>query len=380
MVKTTNNNSPHPFRKAQASIHNAVDRRLHKKHYLQFDQSQYDTIFHDGIMSVRHYQQLTDQQIRIEDRWIPVNPQQYARPLVLIPPLGVYSWIFDLMIERSLVRYLLAQGFDVYLIDWGSPKEKDAHLTLGNYVLNWFPQALQAIRQDSQSEDISLMGYCMGGLLALIYLATHNDQQVINLVTIAAPVDARQSGAPGKLSQITKAPITALSKLTSFRLNKLHRRYFHIPGEWLSVAFKLSNPIGALSSYIQLLKHLDDEHYVSNYVTMHEWFTHMPDYPGGMVRDMIQKFGLHNDLARDRLIIDGAQANFERVKCSLLALAGDHDKIVSVESARAILDLITSTDKTFTVVPGGHAGIFAGSHAANHCWAIASQWLAQRSS
>jgi polyhydroxyalkanoate synthase len=77
--------------------------------------------------------------------------------------------------------------------------------------------------------------------------------------------------------------------------------------------------------------------------------------------------------------IGSARAEFSRVQCSILAFAGDTDKLVSALSARKVLDIVSSEDKEFCIVPGGHAGVFAGSKAPENTWSISADWLAGRS-
>jgi polyhydroxyalkanoate synthase len=94
-------------------------------------------------MSVKYYRPLTCDILVLESgQSLHVRRRRFAIPLVMVPPLGVFAWIFDLLADRSLVRYFLAHGFEVYLIDWGKPTAEDADLSLENYVIDWFPKAL----------------------------------------------------------------------------------------------------------------------------------------------------------------------------------------------------------------------------------------------
>jgi polyhydroxyalkanoate synthase len=64
----------------------------------------------------------------------------------------------------------------------------------------------------------------------------------------------------------------------------------------------------------------------------------------------------------------------------LLSFAGDSDRIVDVEAARRVLEIVGSRDKSFRVGPGGHAGVFAGSRAPAEVWAPIADWLGSHSS
>jgi len=368
------------YKASSAFVNNAVQRRVNKARYIQADKSDYDVICSDGLMTVRHYKPLpAGTTVLIEGKPSVVRQRSFAIPLVLVPPLGVFGWIFDLLADRSMVKYFLAHGFDVYLIDWGAPREDDSDISLEDYVCRWFPKAMAAIRAHSGSEQQSLLGYCMGGLLALLYLASSQDGKVENLVTIASPVDMHKMGFTGTLSKLLSKPMWAIGKVTGLRITEMEHQLFHVPGKRLSLMFKMTNPMGTVSSYVQLVRNMADDDYVSRYMTMNEWFTNMPDYPGATVQEMIRKMGLYNRMAKGRVRIGDRVADFGSIRAKLLAFAGDNDKIVPIAAAEALMNVVSSTDKTFHIVPGGHAGVFTGSRAAHTTWAISKDWLSERS-
>ena len=361
---------------------NLLQRRVNKEDYLLSDKTENDVVFQDGIMSVKYYRPLTCDILTLESgQSLHVRRRRFAIPLVMVPPLGVFAWIFDLLADRSLVRYFLAHGFEVYLIDWGKPTREDANLSLESYVLDWFPKALAAIRQHSGSEEVSLLGYCMGGLLSLMYMAAHpEDDKVANLISIASPIDMhKMNPITGPVSQLLSMPASFIKNKTGFRLDGMGSNNFHVDGKTLSWLFKMTNPLGVVSSYVELIRNLADDDYVARYMTMNEWFTNMPDYPGATVQDMMRKMGLYNRMAKGKLKIGTRVADFSSIKSNILAFAGDNDKIVSIAGARAIMTIVGSTDKTFHIVPGGHAGVFTGSKAVHTTWSISKDWLQLRS-
>jgi polyhydroxyalkanoate synthase len=164
-----------------------------------------------------------------------------------------------------------------------------------------------------------------------------------------------------------------------FRLHQIADERFHVDGKTLSWMFKMTNPLGVVSSYVELIRNLADDDYVARYMTMNEWFTNMPDYPGATVQEMMRKMGLYNRMAKGKLKIGNRVADFSSIKSNILAFAGDNDKIVSIAGARAIMSIVGSTDKTFHIVPGGHAGVFTGSKAVHTTWSISKDWLQLRS-
>jgi polyhydroxyalkanoate synthase len=106
----------------------------------------------------------------------------------------------------------------------------------------------------------------------------------------------------------------------------------------------------------------------------------MADYPGETIKDMAVHMLINNRMSKGRMRIGNKEASFKQIQASVLAFAGDKDTLVSAEAARKVLDIISSQDKSFFIVPGGHAGVFAGSHAPENAWTISAHWLAKRSS
>ena len=102
---------------ARAMLH-SVERRRHPQRFIQTDRTPWDEIYSDGIMAVRHYSLPPMERIPVGDEWVAVQHDKHRLPLVLVPALGIHSWTFDLMPNRSMVRYLMARGHDVYVIDW----------------------------------------------------------------------------------------------------------------------------------------------------------------------------------------------------------------------------------------------------------------------
>jgi polyhydroxyalkanoate synthase len=142
----------------------------------------------------------------------------------------------------------------------------------------------------------------------------------------------------------------------------------------------LTNPLGTLTSYVDLLMNLWDRDYVVQHQTMAAWFTDMHAYPGGIVQDFVVRVGMDNALSKGRVPLGkGQEALLDRVDDSLLAIAGTGDKIVTVEAARKVMDIVASADKHFALAPGGHAGVFAGSQAPATTWKLAADFLATRS-
>ena len=123
------------------------------------------------------------------------GPVRYGPPVLIVHSLVSRSYILDLRPGSSLVEYLTGSGIDVFLLDWGVPDELDAENDLERYVDGYVPRAIAAVQRETGSDEVTLAGYCLGGVLAAIYAAGHEDAPVRNLILMATPVDFDEMGA-----------------------------------------------------------------------------------------------------------------------------------------------------------------------------------------
>ena len=120
---------------------------------------------------------------------------RYGPPVLFVHSLVSRSYILDLRPGSSLVEYLTDAGLDVFMLDWGVPDELDADNDLERYVDWYLPRAVAAVQRETGSEEVTLAGYCLGGVLAALYAAGHEAAPVRNLILMATPFDFNEMGA-----------------------------------------------------------------------------------------------------------------------------------------------------------------------------------------
>ena len=94
-----------------------------------------------------------------------------GRTLYLATPMINRSELFDLAPGKSVIEGMLAEGYDVYMVDYGNPGPEQAHLGLSFYGQTVHDLYLDLILERHPKQDIAVMAYCMGGTLFLPYLA-----------------------------------------------------------------------------------------------------------------------------------------------------------------------------------------------------------------
>jgi polyhydroxyalkanoate synthase len=243
--------------------------------------------------------------------------------------------------------------------------------------------ALDRIRRHSGSRDLSLMGWCMGGLLCLLYQGLVKDTHVRNIVTVASPIDLETGvgviSAVAGVAQAMDGPAQLVSNYSNLRLNTLDPARLSLPPWMTTLVFKMTDPVGSVTTYLDLVTRLGDREFVESHSTTSDYLNNMLRYPGGVFKDMSGSVVTDNQLAKGRVVIGDHVAELDKIESSLLAFAGEGDILVPPEVAAKSVDVVASKDTDFRVAPGGHMGVIIGSKAQNAVWKDSAEWLASRS-
>jgi len=359
---------------------NAFDWAFRRDSLIRSGKTWFELVHDADLNTVRYYGLPDDSHIELGDGSVmEVERNQHPVPLVLVPPLGVTANTFDLMPNKSLARFMAAKGFRTYMIDWGKPGRDHTELSMVDYSGPLMAEALDAVRAHSGSKDVSLMGWCMGGLISVIHMGLHGTDGIRNLVTAASPVDVRSSRAVLGLGDALDAPAHLIERLIEFIGLAEKPGAMAVPPWMTALSFKLTAPVSSITTYWDLLMGLGDREFVVNHSTTSDYLNNMYMYPGGVVRDVVVQVAGHNKLASGKIELGDQVADMARIDTPMLVFAGKTDHLVEVPVARALIDVVSSDDKQFRVAQGGHMGVILGRKALGDLWEPAANWLADRS-
>lgn len=347
----------------KSMLSNVGERVLRPHTLITAGKTPYDVVYDNGLVKLRHY------------RRTGMPPVQHQVPLVIVPPLAVNMLIYDWFPDRSLVKYFLEQGFDLYLIDWGSPNRKHARYTLATYVTQLLPEFLAKVREHCGQQQLSLHGWSMGGGFALCYQAFSKDPGIRNIITVGTALDGHANGQIGR----QYAAFNRALKKVGINFRKVPASAAYAPAWINAIGFKLSDPVSSVQGYVDLIRNLDDREFVIQHANQSAFMDNLEAYPGGVIRDWMYSIWLENEASQGYLTLGREKIYLRNVTANLLALAGRNDKLANEDCCRPIMDLVGSEDKTFVVCKGGHTGIVSGSETPREAWPITAQWLAERS-
>jgi polyhydroxyalkanoate synthase len=240
---------------------------------------------------------------------------------------------------------------------------------LEEYVCDELHWGIREVLRHSGHEELTLLGWCIGGTLCLMYAGTHPETAVRNMALLTTPVDTR-----GSLYE------TWVGR-DSFDVDYVASGYKAIPGQAIDWANKMMKPVtNYWTTYRRLWEGvLAGDARREAYQSMARWVADNPPFPAAAYREWITWMYKENRLVSGKMRLRGRLVDLERVKQSLLVVTAGADHIAPPQGTKPLLDLVGSEDVTCIDRPGGHIGLMAGSKAREEIWPEVADWLAERS-
>jgi len=305
-------------------------------------------------------------------RYVPMVPEDQLRPtpLLLVFALMNRPYIFDLRPGHSFVEFMLRRGYEVYLLDWGSPGIEDKNLKFDDYTLEYMPRAIRKLRSVSGAVEFSMLGWCIGAILTTIYAALR-PEGLRNLILLTAPLDFAEKG---------KITFARWVDERYFDVDKVLAAFGNMPAEMIEYGAKALKPFeNYIGSFLRLYENLDDPAAVKAWHAMNTWVSDNIPMAGGAFRQLIVDLYRENRLTENRLIIRGERVDLMRIHANLLTIVAEGDHITPPCQSETIIEKVGSDDKELFRIQGGHIGIMAGSSAHRYAWPHIDDWLAPRS-
>lgn len=290
-----------------------------------------------------------------------------AKTPVVISYALVNRWaMMDLQPDRSFIRRLIAEGIDVYVIDWGYPTRTDRYKTMEDYILGDLNNCVDFIRERHGIDKVNLLGVCQGGTFSLIYSALH-PEKIKNLITLVTPVEfANNNGLLFKWAR-------------TMDVDALVEAYGGIiPGDFLNFGFDLLKPMNKMRKYVGFNDVAKDKSNLMNFLRMEKWVADSPAQAGATYTKFIKDLYQNNKLVKGEFELGGRKVSLRNITMPVLTIFAKEDHIVPPDSTRPINDLIGAKDKELMEFPGGHIGVFVGGRSQSVLTPAVARWLIER--
>ena len=284
----------------------------------------------------------------------PETETQFEKPLLIVPPFINKFYIMDLNEKKSMMKYLVENKMNTFLISWKNPSIESKNFGFEEYIDNGVLKAIEVACEETGSKEINLASYCVGGTLVAMVLAYLEQKPIpykINSSTFfASLIDFSEPGDLGIF--ITDEQIKAIED----QMNSVG--YFD--GKNMAAAFNFLRPGDLYWNYV-----------VNNYLLGNQptafdmlyWNSDSTRLPAKLHSDYLRSMYLHNKIVKKEYKFKDLILDLSKIKTPMFHVATTEDHIAPWKSVFSGLKNYSNQCK-FILANSGHiAGIIQGKDA-----------------
>lgn len=302
-------------------------------------------------------------------RYQSATPKKHATPVLFVFAMVNRPYVLDLLPHKSVVRRFLEAGHDVWMIDWGTPSPGDAQKTLHDYIEGHMHRMVERVLEESGSDQLNIVGYCMGGTMSAMYTSGHQEL-VKNLILMAAPIDWSSN----------ESLLLTWTHPDYFDVDAVVDAFGLIPPQFLGTSFMLLKPVANLfQKWTGFYERMEDERFLEEFFAMEVWSNDNIPLSGEVYRDFVKYGFQQNLLVKGQFPLGRRKVDLGAITCPIMNLTADTDHLVLPCQSTPLRDVVSSKDFTERSVKAGHIGLSVGSRAHKELWPDVCKWLGERS-
>ncbi len=310
-----------------------------------------DTIFTDGTARLLRF--------RGED-----GPNDDGPVVLLVPSLINRWYVLDLRDGASVASAFVDAGLDTYCLDWGIPNDEDRYLTWSDVIAR-LHRMVRRVKRYRGTEEVGILGYCMGATLCGIYLSLHPDEAAA-FANLAGPFDFSHAGTLGELVDPEWFDVDAIAGAGN------------VTPVQMQSGFVAIRPTGQVSKWVTLADRIFDPDFRVAFEALDEWAGDNIAFPAEAYRTYIHELYQQNLLVQGEHYVNGRRADLGNIECPVLTISASRDHICPEPAAMALNENVGSSDVDSIVVRGGHVGAVVGSRAAKQLYPKMTGWFMDR--
>ena len=309
-------------------------------------------------------------------RFQSTNEKRFRTPMLIIYGLIGRHTMTDLQEDRSLVRNLLKQGVDLWVVDWGNPSRGDRWLSIDDYVSGYLDDCVSEMCRATGESTVNMLGICEGGVFALAYAALE-PARVKNLILTITPIDFHadledEIGQQGFINVWTRS-------LTDADVDQMIEVWGVLPGEFMGAVFSMMTPMRSITKYnLDLVDVVDDEKKLLNFLRMEKWLADRPHHPGEAAKEWLKDLYQQNKLVNNTWELGGRKVDLRKVTMPVLNIYAESDTIIPPRTSRALDGRLGTSDYTELGLRGGHVGVFVSGKSQGIVGQGIADWLSER--
>ena len=308
-------------------------------------------------------------------RYRPLVEQKVRTPVLIVYSLIGRHTMTDLQEDRSLVRNLLKQGVDLWVVDWGNATRADRWLTIDDYVSGYLDDCVTAMSDAAGVDKVNLLGICEGGVFTLAYAALEPNR-VQNLVLTVTPLDFHAEDDDGKGQGFINVWTRSLS---GDDVDRMIEVWGVLPGEFMSAVFNMMTPVRSMTKYnLDMLDVVDNEAKLLNFLRMEKWLADRPHHAGEAAKEWLKDLYQQNKLINNEWDLNGRKVDLAQVTMPVLNIFAKSDHIIPPATCCALNGKVGTDDYTEMGLPGGHIGMFVSSRSQAIVGKGVVNWFSER--
>ena len=296
------------------------------------------------------------------------DQRRYRPPVLIVHSLVSKSYVLDLLPNTSMMRYLVDEGFDMFLLDWEPADPADAENTLETYVDGYTCEAVGAVLEESGADEVTLIGYCFGGVLTLLLAAAHPEVPVRNMMVMATPCDYREMGFMSNMFREHRLDADDVIDETGL-----------VPARALDEGFQSLKPTEYVTQRVNFFQNLWNDEFVEGFLAIATWARDQVPFPGAVFRQTVDRLIRQNALYGGVIPYGRGEVRLEDIRCPFLNAYAEQDTITPAASSEPLTRLVGSEDVSELRLESGHIGFVAGRQAARVARPQIRDWLASHS-
>ncbi len=130
-------------------------------------------------------------------QYAPSTDTVYSKPILFIPPWINKYYVLDLNQKKSMVKWLVGQGYTVFMISWVNPGAAQKDETWDSFLTKGALTAIDKVLEETGQKSLHLASYCIGGTLTgtlLSYLGKKRDKRVASATFFTAQLEFSDAG------------------------------------------------------------------------------------------------------------------------------------------------------------------------------------------
>jgi polyhydroxyalkanoate synthase len=264
------------------------------------------------------------------------------------------------MPERSFLRHLASRGLRPLVVDWGAPGKQERDFGLTEYVAERLERALAAASRIADG-PIGILGYCMGGLLALA-LALRHRAEIGCLALLATPWDFH-AGHPGQARRLASIAERLVSRCGPQGT---------VPVEVIQTLFFMLHPFTAERKFTRFAALDPAGEDARSFVALEDWVNDGVPLATGVALECMRSWYGDNEPGRGRWRAGGQRVDPTLLGRPALVVVPGRDRIVPPSSAEP---LAAALGATVLRPPLGHVGMMSAARAPAMLWTPIADWL-----